>query len=62
MKLDRTIRKHIRYLNGHIDQISVLKKIYAISHLNSFPIMEFNYDYRLLKLYFQVVKKNISGI
>lgn len=56
-----TIRKHIRYLNGLIEKTPVLKKN-AISHLNSFPIMEFNYDDRLFQLCFQEFKKNISGI
>jgi hypothetical protein len=39
-----------------------LKKNNAISHLNSFPVMEFNYDYTYLKLHFQEFKENLSGI
>lgn len=60
-----TVRKHIRYLNGHVDQISVLnqnKATQVIRHLNSSPIMEFNYDYAQLKVYVQEYEKNMSGI
>lgn len=51
----------MRYLNGCRDRISVCKKP-VISHLNSFPIMEFNYDYSQRELRFQEFEKNISGI
>lgn len=65
MKLDRTVpnykevHKILKWTNR--SNLSI-KKSHVISHLNSFPIMEFNYDYSQLNSYFQEYEKNISGI
>lgn len=64
MKLDRTVpnykETHKILTWTYRSNLGIKKNV--ISPLNSFPIMEFNYDYTHLKLFFQEFKKNMSGI
>lgn len=60
MKLDRTVPnyKEAQKIPKWTYRSNLrIKKKNAISHLNSFPVMEFNYDYTHVKLYCQEFKK-----